>query len=232
MKRFYTIIVLLLLVVVVVAPACKEKLKVGNTISLGGHYWRILDIKEKHALVVAEQILEKREYHEFFEDITWAECSLHDYLNGDFLNTTFSGLERDRIAEDRITTLHNPWYGTSGGNETTNKIFLLSIEEVVYYFGDNGNLADHKAWSLDWGENDELVFTENIEGRFINDEYNVARLAKDADGDANWWWLRSPGIDQCNAVYVNGSGRIDVGGSNVDGETGGVRPAMWVKIAE
>jgi len=109
-----------------------------------------------------------------------------------------------RIAETRVIYNDNLWYGSSGGNDTTDKIFLLSLEEVVKYFGDSGQFNRPRR---------EWVF---------NDQYNSARVARDANGQVSWWWLRSPG------VYIVGN--VSIGGYFVFSDAVGVRPVLWINL--
>lgn len=44
------------------------------------------------------------------------------------------------------------------------------------------------------------------------------------------WWLRTPGMDRGRAVYVDGSGLIDLAGAEVSEAGFGVRPAIWVSV--
>lgn len=100
----------------------------------------------------------------------------------------------------------NPETGTPGGNDTVDKLFLLSYQEADEYF-------------KDWKD----------------------RIAKDQDGKAFLWWLRTPGYYDYNVVEVWEDGGIDPNGafaccassfgeSYEDGF--GVRPAMWWNTAE
>lgn len=45
----------------------------------------------------------------------------------------------------------------------------------------------------------------------------------------NWWWLRSPGNDSCNAAYVRDDGDISHYGDYVGDSDGCVRPALKIK---
>ena len=71
------------------------------------------------------------------------------------------------------------------------------------------------------------------------DENNARRSANlwRGDGGTWWWWLRSPGRLGVKAVYIHGDGNIGIQGNNIlkgniaDGWcTGGVRPAVWIRI--
>ena len=136
------------------------------------------------------------------------------YLNGEFYNR-FTAEERGRILETRVINSDNHWYGTTGGADTTDRVFLLSIDEVVRYFGDSGQL-----WNR---PNDEW---------WIDDEYNQARVAyRLEDNEAWWWWLRSPGSNSYSAANVLSDGWLNVSGNSVHRSYyGGVRPAMWLNL--
>jgi len=185
---------------------------IGSTISFGSHDWRVLDIQDGKALLLSSKIVEKRAYHQSNKDITWAACDLRHYLNCEFYDSFGEG--KSRIAEANIMTSNNPWFGTDGGAETNDKVFLLSIEEVVKYFGDSGQLKNHPDGAL-----------------YIDDEYNPTRIATDEHGKALWWWLRSPGISSNYVAYVGNDGNVDVYGLyNIAWSGGGVLPALWLNL--
>ncbi len=61
-----------------------EDYEIGSIISFGYYNWRVLDIQNNAALIITEEIIEQRAYHDTYKDITWADCSLRKYLNGEF----------------------------------------------------------------------------------------------------------------------------------------------------
>ena len=85
-------------------------------------------------------------------------------------------------------------YGTAGGNDTEDNIFLLSIDEANKYFK--------------------------------SDDERIANY----DGEAAWWWLRSPGYDGSNAAYVNRGGNVDYFGDYVSHDDIAIRPALWINL--
>ena len=196
---------------------------VGNNIDFGGIQWRVLDERDGQVLLLSEYVLEHRYYHHTWHDgaywpldITWANSDIRAWLNGEFYNR-FTAEERSRIANTAVTTNPNPWFGTPGGGTTTDKIFLLSLEEVVRYFGDSGELArprtseTHVQW---WG---------------FNDQFDENRRARNIYGGYTWWWLRSPGYYSNSAADVYNAGYVLVYGNHVDHPTG-VRPALWLNL--
>jgi hypothetical protein len=192
----------------------------------------VLAVENGKALIITDKIIDFRAYHNEWEDITWAECDLRAYLNGEFYNG-FSATDKAKIAETRNVNKDNQWHypeydpgdilAPRGGADTTDKIFLLSLEEVVKYFGDSGQLA--KGNSYVWN---------------IDDQYNGARIAYTAKeyvfpwgyaypaGTAWRWWLRSPGDISEKAVEVDGGGYIVVFGNPVGDSVSGLRPALWL----
>lgn len=203
-----------------------EEFKIGGVMPFGGYNWRILDIKNNAALIITEHIIEQRAYHDAYKDITWADCSLRKYLNGGFYDK-FNATDKSRIIPIINKNPDNQWYGSKGGVDTQDNIFLLSIEEVVcQYFGDSSSKLQNR------GKNQRYWFERKDE----NNSKRIARL-EGKNGGIWWWWLRSPGRVNIKAVYIHGDGNIGIQGNNIlkgnisDGEcTGGVRPALWLNI--
>jgi hypothetical protein len=203
-------------------------LQPNEILKFGGYQWRVLEVSDGKLLLLSEYAFETRAYHGVWRDdlsfdqnlanltTTWAESDMRAYLNGPFLES-FRAEERERIAPTSNSTQDNQWYGTPGGEDSEDYIFLLSVEEVVQYFGDSGLLANPPAIVATSGE--------------IDDQYNEARKAFDGSVYMMWetWWLRSPGEASYEAARVNGDGYIDMKGNFVDSKYPGVRPALWLK---
>jgi len=188
-----------------------ESISVGETVRFGEWDWRVLEVQDGRALLVTKEIIEQLPYNGEQTGVTWETCTLRAYLNGAFLEK-FSARERRLICETENVNESNQWYGTNGGGNTTDKVFPLSLEEVVNYFGDSGQL---KKGNL----NEEY---------FFDDQYNDARAAK-FDNDGGWWWLRSPGDTQITAAGIHDDGCVNLAGDYVFYELG-VRPALWLKL--
>ena len=196
-----------------------------RNVRFGKYNWRVLDVQNGKALLLTEDVIERCCYHSSGKKTTWEECELREYLNGAFLQT-FSSLEQSQIASVTNANPDNPWYGIPGGKNTTDKIFLLSIDEVVKYFGDSGDLQARKGWY--WEDPGQSVLKDE-QGYFINDQYNEARIGIYRSKNT-WWWLRSPGGYGRHAVYVNSDGCLYIYGVYVDFDIGGVRPALWLNL--
>ncbi|MDR0286699.1 MAG: DUF6273 domain-containing protein [Clostridiales bacterium] len=205
--------------------ASQEPPKEFEKMKFGGRDWLVLDKQDGSVLLLSENATEYRRYHHTDTDITWAECELRGYLNNDFYNS-FSDTEKERIIKTKVTTPVQPWHGTSGGADTDDYIFLLSVQEVVKYFGDSGDMEHRKGWWADM----EGYWLGNGFGQVLYDQYNLSRSVNDANGADSIWWLRSPGRLNKFAIGVGPHGCIGFTGHGVYGTNKSVRPAMWVKI--
>ena len=189
----------------------KATAKIINFASIN---WLVLDEQRSEMLLLSETILDKKWYHEKYTGITWVDCTLRKYLNNVFFDT-FDRNDKLRIAETSINNPKNPWHGTNGGQDTSDRIFLLSIEEVLMYFGDSGQLQDENPKNKYW----------------IKDEFNESRKALDSNSTSSSWWLRSPGSNSLSAASVSSDGGLGISGEYVNAAGGGigVRPALWLK---
>ena len=203
----------------------RKKLPKGSIYFLGGYDWRVLDVQNGKALLLIEQELASRQYHRSKESITWENSTRRKYLNNEFYDI-FSDEEKEMIAETRVVNNNNPWYGTDGGNDTIDRIFLLSIEEVMYYLGDSGDLSSRKGWYWEDGK----YMLKDGKGWLVNDGYNSERVLKDMRGGSVWWWLRSPGGIGSYAAFVYNDGSINLNGNRVDVGSYGIRPALWINL--
>ena len=186
--------------------------------------WQVLKKENNKVMLISKYILDFQQYNITNATTTWEDCSLRKWLNEDFINEAFDSDEQDRILLSGVGADKNPDYLTSPGNNTTDKIFLLSIVEAKKLFGSNEERqCKATAYSCTKGEADE---TNNCN-----------------------WWLRSPGYRSNYAVIVLDTGFIYSYGYNVgfaesfegygsDGGTpkytfagvSGIRPVLWVRV--
>ncbi|MBR1455122.1 MAG: hypothetical protein IJ593_10860, partial [Lachnospiraceae bacterium] len=83
-----------------------------------------------------------------YVDITWENSTIRKWLNSEYINTIFSKKEQVSILTTDVINNDNAKYGTKGGKNTKDKLFLLSIDEVNKYFSsDNQRVATYKGGS-------------------------------------------------------------------------------------
>jgi hypothetical protein len=202
----------------------EEPPKIGSIIPFGNYKWRVLDVQDGEVLIITEDVIEERPYNEENEGVTWRTCDLRKYLNNEFLHK-FTKEQQGRIVEKRIPNPDNLWYGTKGGRDTRDKVFLLSLEEVDKYFGNSGDYLNERSKKYVYGE----VITDS-DGYCCFNNYNKNRATTYIGREVCWWWLRSPGEGCYNAALIGTDGIVNVKGYYVNIDDGGVRPALWLKV--
>ncbi len=172
--------------------------------------WNILCRQAGKALLFSAFGLDAKPYNEEWKDITWETCTLREWLNNEFLNTAFSNEERQRIMLTKVENADNSKYSTSGGNDTEDKVFLLSVSEVEKYL------------------------QTTIERRMAPTPYAVKMGAKrEWNSHCCGWWLRSVGRGSDRTAFVDGN-YDDDNGIHIDGSLVSIKrvvcPAMWVEL--
>ena len=103
-----------------------KKTKVGDIISFGAYEWRVLDIRDDHALIITKDIIMQKRFDS--DSSIWVNSEIRAYLNDDFYNS-FTSENRVRIRETQLKIV--------GQEYTLDNVFLLSIQEAVEYFENN-----------------------------------------------------------------------------------------------
>lgn len=88
--------------------------------------WRVLSVDGDDALLLADQCLDARAYHdEKDEKITWENCTLRKWLNEEFYNTVFTEEEKKAVKETTVVNEDSVWkdsdgykHKVEGGNDT------------------------------------------------------------------------------------------------------------------
>jgi eukaryotic-like serine/threonine-protein kinase len=226
MKKYIAILLSLLLCLTFTFSAVAEKTNeytVQNTVTFGNYEqdnnldngkepieWIVLETDGDRALLISQYCLDARAYNKDFVSMTWSKCTLRAWLNDTFLNEAFSAEEQAKIIPVTITNPNNPHYGTYGGDDTTDKIYFLSLAEVYQYFPDQaGRTAKPTAYAI-------------AQGAFVNE----------TNGNG-WWWLRTPGVRTIDVCGVRADGRVSGYGSrDVNRPSGSLRPVLWVSIGD
>lgn len=203
-----------------------KNIKVGDTYTFGAYEqdnstsngkeaieWTVLDKDGMSLLLISKQALDCQQYNTSYTDVTWESCSLRKWMNGTFLNKAFNAEEQAQIQNTTVSADKNPEYNTNPGNATTDKVFLLSINEVEKYFNsDEARKCAPTAYA-------------KAQGAYTSDSYKTASGAATC-----WWWLRSPGSSQGSAATVNHGGSVICNGYSVIYDTDAVRPALWINL--
>ena len=193
--------------------------------------WRILDADA--GLMLTESIVDSQPFcngfyysgGEYYGDADhthyasdWADSSLREWLNGDFLNAAFDSGAQSHI---KNTSLVTPSSNSSvyDAGPTTDKIFVLSKDDVLntaygFISGTDGvESANRTAFGTDYAKCQGL-------------------LVEDSPGDyfsgASWWRLRSPYLSY-GAGDVGHDGHVN-DYIETDYTDEGVRPAVKINL--
>jgi hypothetical protein len=216
------------------APKINAGPKIGDIIPFGNYKWRVLDVQGNEALIITEDIIEKRNYIKLFSlKTTWEGSELRAYLNGAFYNTFGEG-DKKLIAQKKIPNPDNLWYYSKGGKDTQDRIFLLSLEEVDKYFGDSGDYLNKRRKTFEEGK-----YIASNDGLWFSNNHDIDRVANYGSEGSSWWWLRSPGWRDLDWIFgnmtyyaasVSHDGSVNARGCVFTDSKGGVRPALWLKV--
>ena len=172
--------------------------------------WIVLAKEGNKALLISKYGIDSKQYNKDCTSVTWESSTIRKWLNNEFINCAFNSSEQDKIQLTCVKNPDNMEYGTEGGNDTSDKIFLLSIDEVMKYFKDNSaRMCKPTVYATSQGAYEEC-------------EYEIGY---------GLWWLRSPGVQQNRAAVISCGGLVGARGNLVHCTGCGVRPAMWVSLA-
>lgn len=167
--------------------------------------WIVLRNKDRVLYAMSQYGLDHKLYHDKGGNVTWENCSLRQWLNENFYENAFSTEEKAMIMETELRNPDNPYYGTEGGNDTVDKVFLLGYNEY-----EPQTFGYQLCAPTVYGENRDIYIDTSI-------------------GVQCRWWLRTPGIQGTTATF----GSKDLGaqsiGVPVDSVGLAVRPCIQIK---
>jgi len=177
--------------------------------------WQVLAKEKNKILIISKYALDCQPYNSVDIETEWENCSLRKWLNNEFLNDAFNTDEQSIINLSTISNYRNIEDTIYPKNNTDDKIFLLSTDEVNQYFNsDEGRLC---------------IPTKYAEknGATINSSFTI---------DSNYiccWWLRTTGTNSNTATIVNFVGTITNDSFlEVNEDIYCVRPAMWISLED
>ncbi len=183
--------------------------------------WLVLACDDSKALLISRYGLDAQPYNLKCVATTWEKCTLRSWLNTAFLTKAFTAEEQQAILTTTVDNSSSQGFNslsTIGGNNTQDKVFLLSYAEAHEYFGVT------------------FVNGKNIKARVEPTAYaaeqgklDLKYSFKTAGGERSCkWWLRSPGNTSARASYVDRDGSLYY--TEVTRTCCCVRPALWVNL--
>lgn len=174
--------------------------------------WLVLAVDGNKALLLSKYGLVARVFNEelspinSYKRVTWSNCQLRSWLNGDFFRTAFSDGHQALILASEVKAYKNPEADVNPGRDTKDRVFLLSAVEARLYFDSD---AARQCFPT------------------------AACRAQTEDGKdgAIRWWLRTSGVEESSVSVVSESGAVfPVGFSCGHEPYPAVRPAMWIDL--
>ena len=195
----------------------KPEYKMGEVIKFGNYpqdkdgtekpiKWIVMKNEGNQVLLLSKYVLDTKPYNKELEKVTWETSDIRQWLNNEFYTTAFNKAEKVKIQTSLIKNEDNSEHGTSGGNDTEDKVFLLSEKEAETLFS---NDDERIAKATGYAEKSGVYVNEKKE---------------------SMWWLRSPGSDSYGAAGVRSYGRVSRDGNIVYDNSGGVRPALHLNL--
>ena len=223
MKKKITALAIMLAIFLTLCPMAFAETydyDVGDTVYLGYYEidgdssngleeipWTVLKrTRDNRVLLLCDYCLDTLPYDSSGDDVTWADSEIREWLNGEFIETAFYGDPDDYICTVEISTPAGQNKKTDGGDDTEDKVFLLSIDEVQEYLT---TYDSRKTPVTDYAK----------------------KIGAKVDGHGNGrWWLRSPGGEQDKAANIHAAGGINYDGRPVESEEFCIRPALWLDL--
>lgn len=165
--------------------------------------WLVLNEQDGQALLLSRYALASLPWHDTHTPVTWDHSDLREWLNGEFLRSAFTEAEQDAICLSELDNGDDFGYGTPAGENTRDKVFLLSVSEMETHLPENLRTVTPTRYALS-------------QGAYTNGAGQCA------------WWLRSPGMTPTSPAYLASAGTIGNRAHEVNETIIGVRPALWI----
>ena len=169
--------------------------------------WEVLAVEKDRVMLISRYCLDAMPYNSEQANVTWSDSTIRTWLNSTFYYEAFNQKEQNSVKYTSLENKANEKYGKNDGEITSDRVYLLSHEEVLAYFKTETSR--------------EVTATKYAQSKGVK----VSEL-KDFKGNCDWW-LRTQG-DSYLAMTVGVSGGCALKGSSVQLGTVGVRPVIWV----
>lgn len=181
--------------------------------------WRVLENDGSALFVMADKGLDCKNYHDLGDSITWEGCTIRKWLNNDFYKMALNSGEQEAVVERTIVNDDNPKYGTEGGNDTEDKVYLLSISE-----------ATNPAYGFCEGHSVDSVSRRVKASDYAHARGSIIDTSTGYEGNC-WWGLRSPGDYTFTAAVVTSYHGIPGYGTEVSVANYACVPVLHISLS-
>ena len=168
--------------------------------------WIVLQVEDGKAWLLSKNCIEMVIFYPERVPMYWAKTELRSWMNGEFIDKAFSAEEQEIIL---TTAVHNtnPHGMRGAGEDTLDKVYLLSYDEVMSFFPE---MADRVAYPSEYVK---------AKGCTLSEETGSCR-----------WWTRTSGARNLDMCGIRLDGRMTkYGMQDVDWPGNTMRPCMWVQ---
>lgn len=176
--------------------------------------WLVLENDGESLLLISKNAVEIKPFQEKLDNKvgelkeTWETCSLRKWLNEDFLEIAFNDQERPLIALSDVLAEPNPDGRDDPGNDTQDRMFLLSLSEAEKYFA---------------SDKERICYGSP----YLEAYGNYAVRARNTCE----WWLRTQGKYNSWAAAVLAGGTVSPTGEQIKPNLHvAVRPAFRIEL--
>lgn len=162
--------------------------------------WRVMQNNGSTLFLMADNALDHKAYitynesGHFYDPVTWEISTLRQWLNSNFYAAAFSNREQELIVEQTLT--NEDYNDTEGGNDTRDKVYLLSFAEATNpEYGFCNEYYDKYTRSREMDASDYAHALG-------------AWLPESKENGGTDYWLRSPGNSASKAAFVSYVGYI------------------------
>lgn len=186
--------------------------------------WIILDRTGDKVLLITKDIIDfgyncKAGINGETQPYRWSNCTLRQWLNDEYIYTTFTEYEQAAIMSTTVKAEKSPFNNYAIGQDTQDRVFIMSYSESNRYFlSDEDRSAEpstailrHPYSSVGQIWHDDIMYETNKRGI-----------------TSYTWSLRAPGKDTYTVIGADGKAAKSFGWYQYVG----VRPECWVDLSK
>lgn len=171
--------------------------------------WIVLEVQEGRAWLMSKYCIDTVIFYPERVPMYWGKSDLRAWLNDGFLDEAFTPEEQAVILTTTVQNA-NPHGMKGAGDDTLDKVYLLSKTEVLHFFPE---MADRVAYPTEYAKS---------KGCTVDKKTGSCR-----------WWTRTSGARNLDMCGMRLDGRITAYGmQDVDWPTNTMRPVMWVRCED
>ncbi len=176
--------------------------------------WLVVEDNGDKVLLMSRFILDSCFYGNDYDDYSWENSAVRQFLNSIFLSKAFSEEEQEQIVDTEVTDT----FGT-----TTDKVFLLSRKEVLHYYPFDSDKQYLAAKTTEYARKKDFCYVTEIEATVDPGSKDYLFYGQ--------WHLRdvfSAEDEYYTTSKVTSRGMVS-DGSEPNYQAEGIRPVIWIK---